>query len=145
MPQARLEEFLRFAFIALKSIWRCHQFMSFGHKHCPEQVRIDSMERAAQPNIKEIGKVGIADVVIIGWVGRNKGMRYTIDGCHSIALFRFTWGVVRRKSDDFRNPINRALKVASRVTEWVCFGKIPNHRDCLTCKSVTSAISCYIP
>src|SRR5258708_5529226 len=59
MLQARLEELLRFAFIALKPIWRCHQFLRFGHKHCPEQVRIDSMERAAQPNIEEIGQVGV--------------------------------------------------------------------------------------
>ena len=35
------------------------------------EVGKDRSERAAQPDVEEVGQVGVADVVVVGWVSGN--------------------------------------------------------------------------
>src|SRR5260221_11548008 len=98
-----------------------------------------------QPDIEEICQVCIADVVVIGRIGRNKWMRNPIERCCSITLFALTGSIARRGFNYFSNPIDSSIEVACRFTQRVCFCEVPYQRSSLTCKCVTCTVSCYIP
>lgn len=42
------------------------QFLRLGHLQRGEQVGQDWFQRTAQPDIKEIGQIRVADVVVVG-------------------------------------------------------------------------------
>src|SRR5262245_21757775 len=95
------------------------------------------MERMAEPNIEEVGQVCIANVIIVGWLGRNKWVSNSVDRCDCIALFCFTRGIIRRYFDNLGHPINCTVEVACRLAHRICLGEVPYHWYRLTREGVT--------
>ena len=62
------EERLRLLLAAV-AVGRGHQFLGLGHGERGEEVGEDGLQRAAQPDVKEVRQVGVADVVVVGRVG----------------------------------------------------------------------------
>ena len=50
-------------------VWSGDQFFGLRHGERGEQVREYRFQGAAQPDIEEIGQVGVADVVVVGRIG----------------------------------------------------------------------------
>jgi len=46
-----------------------NQLLSLGSGQRGVEVGKDRSERAEQPDVEEVGQIGIADVVVVGWVG----------------------------------------------------------------------------
>src|SRR5262249_10886597 len=57
------EGFRRFP--ATVAVGRRYQFLGFGYRQCGKQIREYRSQRAAQPDIEEIGKISITNVVVI--------------------------------------------------------------------------------
>ena len=57
--------------LAAVAIGRGHQFLGLGHSKRGEEVRKDRLQRATQPDVEEVRQVGIADVVVVGWISRD--------------------------------------------------------------------------
>ena len=57
--------------LAAMAIGRSHQLLGLGHSQRGEEVREDGLQRAAQPDVEEVRKVGVANVVVVGRVGRD--------------------------------------------------------------------------
>jgi hypothetical protein len=58
--------------LAAVTVGRCHQFLGLGHRERGEKLGESGLQRATQPNVEEIREVGVADVVVVGWVGGNQ-------------------------------------------------------------------------
>ena len=48
---------------------RGNQLLRLGHGDRREEIRKRGLQRSAQPDVEEVRQVGIADVVVIRWVG----------------------------------------------------------------------------
>ena len=64
------EERLRLLLAAV-AVRRGDQFLGLGHGERREEVGKDWPQRAAQPDVEEVRQVGVADVVVVGRIGRN--------------------------------------------------------------------------
>jgi hypothetical protein len=64
------EERLRLVLAAV-SVWRSDQLLALGHCDCCEKFEEDLSQRAPQPYVKEIGKVGVTDIVVVRRIGRD--------------------------------------------------------------------------
>ena len=69
------EERLRLLLAAV-AIGDGDQFLGLGHGERGEEVREDRLQRAAQPDVEEVRQVGIADIVVVRWVGGNDSCIY---------------------------------------------------------------------
>ena len=66
------------------TIRRRDQFLGLGHSERGEEIRKDRLQRTAQPDVEEVRQVGVADVVVVGRVGRDHLVRrLTICVCAS--------------------------------------------------------------
>ena len=62
------EECLRLLLAAV-TVGRSDQLLGLGYGERGEEVGEDGLQRAAQPDVEEVGEVGVADVVVVGRVG----------------------------------------------------------------------------
>ena len=68
------EEGLRLLLAAM-AVRRGDQFLGLGHGERGEEIGKDRLQRAAQPDIEEIRKVSVADVVVVGRISGNDLVR----------------------------------------------------------------------
>ena len=59
------------SFLAAVTVGCGHQFFSLGYSQCGEQTREYWPQRAAQPDVEEVGEVSVADIVVVGRISRN--------------------------------------------------------------------------
>ena len=58
-------------FLAAVAVGRGDQFFSLGDRQCGEQIGKYRLQRAAQPDVEEVGEVSVADVVVVWRIGGN--------------------------------------------------------------------------
>ena len=63
------EERFRLFLFATMAVGCRDQFFGLGYGQCGEEVGKHGAQRAAQPDIEEVRKVSIANVVVVRWVG----------------------------------------------------------------------------
>src|SRR5262249_45728683 len=80
----------RLLLVAFESLWRSRQFSQLRHHQRTEKVWIQITDRAAHPDIKKVAKPGIADVVVIGWIGAYQQITNAIVATRGIKLMCFT-------------------------------------------------------
>ena len=51
------------------------QFFGFGHSNRREKVGKDRTQESTQPDVEEIGQIGVADVVVVGRIGGDDLVR----------------------------------------------------------------------
>src|SRR5256885_2053091 len=74
-----LKKALRLRFVATKPVGAGDQLPVLWGEHRTEQTRIDRFKAAAQPYVKKIREIRVADVVVVGRVCAYKRFR---DGVH---------------------------------------------------------------
>ncbi len=57
--------------LAAVAVGRGDQFLGLGHRERGEEIGEDRPQRATQPDIEEVRQIGVADVVVVGRVGRD--------------------------------------------------------------------------
>ena len=55
--------------LAAVAVGRGDQLLGLGHGERGEEVGEDGLQRAAQPDVEEVRQIGVADVVVVGWIG----------------------------------------------------------------------------
>ena len=58
--------------LAAVAVGRGDQFLGLGHGERGEEIGEDGLQRTAQPDVEEVRQIGIADVVVVGRVSRDK-------------------------------------------------------------------------
>src|SRR5262245_40952134 len=87
----------------------------------------------SQPNVEEVRQVGVANIVIVRWVG-GKGEGAVQDGSSVLLLHRAAIAGLKI-GDGVRDPRETGTQGSGTRREWVAFGVVPNHRNCLACKN----------
>ena len=119
-------------FLASVAIGRSHQLLGFRHGERGEKVGKNRSQGTAQPDIEEVGQIGVADVVVIGRVGGYQLVN-TDELKSCILLTCKTTGFnSNRHALDY--PFNRHTIVAGSTGKWVHIREVPSHRNCLTRK-----------
>ena len=77
---------------------------------------------AAEPDVEEVGKVPIINVVIIRGVCRD--YESAIASCRSIMLTHFSNMSSGQSFQNISSPANDPRPIATSASKWVNFGKI---------------------
>ena len=94
--------------LAAVAIGRGDQFLGLGYGERGEEVGEDRLQRAAQPDVEEVRQVGVADIVVVGWVGGDD----TVRG-EAFALPR---RLVAKRPEQLRREDNKALYTPRFIT-----------------------------
>ena len=138
----RLKELLRLLLVATESVRGGHQFLCLGCQEGAEEGRVDPRERVAEPDVEEVGEVGVADVVVVGRVGARSsaGAALIEAGASSCSLTSSCQapGAGRRPKS---SPHSKVVpRFPPTRTERVNFRVIPRHRHCVPTKGATSSV-----
>jgi hypothetical protein len=56
-----------------------HKFIGFGGEGSSKDIQVSVAHGAVQPDIEEVGEVGVRDSIIVGWIG-DDGIYAVIEG-----------------------------------------------------------------
>ena len=143
-PEAVLEERLR-AVLAVVAVRVGDELLGLRHEHRAQQVGVHAAQRAAQPDVEEVGEVGVADVVVVGRV-RGDEPRIDVDS-RSLAVRRS--GGTRPPygecaDNDLPHELTERRPSPDDPRSGVALSEVPDHRDRLpakTARGLASAIS----
>ena len=109
-----------------------HEFLVLGGKHPSEQIGPYIAQRAAMPDVEEVGEIGVADVVVVGRICRDDGI---------VHKARFAGGVLLNDRgpvsacicgvQKFGHPTCEVRPIAVKVREWIGLWIVPRHWECL--------------
>ena len=128
-------------FLAAVAVGRSDQLLGLWHGQRGEEVGEDRLQRAAQPDVEEVREIGIADVVVVGWIGGDKLAERTV--CARIRLCAASATCLRKEASSALISIRPAEPVAALFPNGDCLCVIPCHRDRLsreTCCGMSSSL-----
>ena len=123
------------------AIRRRHQLIGFRNCQRREQIRQYWLEGTPEPYVKEVRQVGVANVVVVRWVGRHNAVRSNGNRTR-IFLASRTSHPTEMLQYRLRNQVNGADIVPGRGAEGVRFTEVPRHWQCLPAKRVNYAALC---
>ena len=126
-----LVEAAGFVLAAVVPVRSNHRFVAFRGQLAAEVVRVEEANAALQPDIEEVGQVGIGDVVVVRRVGDNSVLalvqqRQTRRRSSEAVAAGWPIASVSIRSADFLQVL---ADISRRAAERVGLSEVPHHRQ----------------
>jgi len=105
-----------------------------------EEVWVDAPEGAAEPDVKEVREVGVADVVVVGRVGRDERCSHAVHGDGGVKLANTTRPAWEHFRYDTRNEPKGLIPAAGGRSERIRLCEIPSHGNGLPGEKVPDVL-----
>ena len=116
--------------LAAVAVGRGDQFLGLGYGERGEEVGEDGLQRAAQPDVEEVRQVGVADVVVVGWVGGDDLVDADSSALLRLPVAHDQWPMPAMLVNALRDSCRLAdPKLPPMLAERICFREIPSHRN----------------